>query len=269
MRFTGKVAVVTGAASGIGDAVARSITREGGRLVAVDWRPDAVSSALGSERTAGEVVTVGADVTDPAAVDRMITTAVSAFGRIDILVNSAGIVEGDDLLSISPDVWDRNVDSVLKSVYLCSRAVLPIMIAANGGSIVNIASVNGILALGDDAYSAAKAGVINLTKAIAVRYGSHGVRCNAVAPADVRTSRWEGRLRMDPEILARLSRRYPLRRIGEPQDIAEAVAFLASDAANWITGTVLVVDGGLLAGNEGIMADAYPVGATVQDRSFP
>lgn len=265
MRFIGKVAVVTGAGSGIGEAVVQSILSEGGSVVAVDWRPTAVADSFVGARVAGELLTIAADVTDSADVARTVSSTVEKFGRVDILVNSAGIVEGDDLLSIPPELWDRNVDSVLRSVYLCSRAVLPLMITQNAGAIVNIASVNGIAAFGDDAYSAAKAGVINLTKAIAVRYGRHGVRCNAVAPADVRTPRWRSRLASDPEILDRLSRWYPLRRVGEPQDVAAAVSFLASDAASWITGTILVVDGGLLAGSEGIMRDAYPVGDSASE----
>ena len=138
---------------------------------------------------------------------------------------------------------------VLKSVFLCSKAVLPSMIERHAGVIVNIASVNGLSALGNEAYSAAKAGMINLTQGIAVRYGGYGIRCNAIAPGTIRTPIWQERVDRDPVVFERLVKWYPLGRVGEPDDIANAAMFLASDEAAWITGTVLRVDGGLLAGN--------------------
>jgi NAD(P)-dependent dehydrogenase (short-subunit alcohol dehydrogenase family) len=259
MRLQGQVAVVTGAGSGIGRAIAAQLLLEGGRVVAVDWRGDLAAATLADLNASPQNgIAVEADVTQPADVERLRATVLDSYGQIDILVNNAGIVEGDDIMSIEPDVWDRNIESVLKSVYLCSRACLKPMLARRQGAIVNLASVNGIAAFGDDAYSAAKAGVISLTKAVAVRYGRIGVRCNAVAPGDIRTPRWEGRLRLDPLVLERLSKLYPLGRIGEPEDVAAAVVFLASDDARWITGSVLVVDGGLMAGRSDIMRAAYP-----------
>jgi meso-butanediol dehydrogenase/(S,S)-butanediol dehydrogenase/diacetyl reductase len=153
------------------------------------------------------------------------------------------------VLKIDDATWDRDVAVVLKSVFLCSRAVLPSMMDRHSGSIVNIASVNGISALGNEAYSAAKAGVINLTQGIAVRYGAHGVRCNAIAPGTIRTPIWQERIGRDPAVFQRLVKWYPLGRVGEPDDVANATMFLASDEASWITGIVLRVDGGLLAGS--------------------
>jgi len=138
---------------------------------------------------------------------------------------------------------------VLKSVFLCSKAVLRPMIDRRRGVIVNIASVNGLSALGNEAYSAAKAGVISLTQGIAVRYGGQGIRCNAIAPGTIRTPIWQTRMDRDPEVFERLVKWYPLGRVGEPDDVANAALFLASEEASWITGTVLPVDGGLLAGN--------------------
>jgi NAD(P)-dependent dehydrogenase (short-subunit alcohol dehydrogenase family) len=123
------------------------------------------------------------------------------------------------------------------------------MIERGKGALVNIASVNGLSALGNEAYSAAKAGMINLTQGIAVRYGANGIRCNAIAPATIRTPIWQERIDRDPMVFERLVKWYPLGRVGEPDDIANAALFLASDDASWITGTVLVVDGGLLAGS--------------------
>jgi NAD(P)-dependent dehydrogenase (short-subunit alcohol dehydrogenase family) len=153
------------------------------------------------------------------------------------------------VLEIDEATWDRDVAVVLKSVFLCSQAVLPSMIERKRGVIVNISSVNALTALGNEAYSAAKAGMINLTQGIAVRYGAHGIRCNAIAPGTVRTPIWQERIDRDPVVFQRLVKWYPLGRVGEPEDIANATMFLASDEASWITGAVLPVDGGLLAGN--------------------
>jgi NAD(P)-dependent dehydrogenase (short-subunit alcohol dehydrogenase family) len=179
----------------------------------------------------------------------MVDEVVSRLGPVDVLVNNAAIADGDDLLKIDEPTWERDVSVVLKSVFLCSKAVLPSMIERRTGVIVNITSVNGLTALGNEAYSAAKAGVINLTQGIAVRYGGYGIRCNAIAPGTIRTPIWQERVKRDPAVFQRLVKWYPLGRVGEPDDIANAAMFLASDDAAWITGTVLPVDGGLLAGN--------------------
>ena len=164
-------------------------------------------------------------------------------------VPSVRAVTAPTLVYADEPTWERDVSVVLKSVFLCSQAVLPSMIERRGGVIVNITSVNGLSALGNEAYSAAKAGVINLTQGIAVRYGHHGIRCNAIAPGTIRTPIWQERIDRDPVVFERLVKWYPLGRVGEPEDIANAAMFLASDDAGWITGTVLTVDGGLLAGN--------------------
>jgi meso-butanediol dehydrogenase/(S,S)-butanediol dehydrogenase/diacetyl reductase len=132
---------------------------------------------------------------------------------------------------------------------LCSKALLPGMVSRRQGAIVNIASVNGLTGLGEEAYSAAKAGVVNLTKNMALKYGRHGVRVNVICPGTIQTPIWEPILAKDPQVFERLARWYPLGRVGQPADIAKAALFLASDDAAWITGTTLVVDGGLLAGN--------------------
>jgi NAD(P)-dependent dehydrogenase (short-subunit alcohol dehydrogenase family) len=179
----------------------------------------------------------------------MVRTAVSRLGPVDVLVNNAAIADGDDVLEIDEATWDRDVAVVLKGVFLCSKAVLPSMIERRHGVILNIASVNGLSALGNEAYSAAKAGVINLTQGVAVRYGRHGIRCNAIAPGTIRTPIWQERIERDPAVFQRLVKWYPLGRVGEPDDVADAAMFMASDEASWITGVVLPVDGGLLAGN--------------------
>lgn len=246
MRFRGKVVIVTGSGSGIGRVTVKRFGAEGARVVVVDWHGDR-AEAVASEVPGALAVT--ADVSSGSDVQSMVATVERRLGPVDVLINNAAIADGDDVLKIDEPTWDRDVDVVLKSVFLCSKAVLPSMIAQGGGVIVNITSVNGLSALGNEAYSAAKAGVINLTQGIAVRYGAHGVRCNAIAPGTIRTPVWQERVDRDPAVFQRLVKWYPLGRVGEPEDIANATMFLASDEAAWITGTVLRVDGGLLAGN--------------------
>jgi NAD(P)-dependent dehydrogenase (short-subunit alcohol dehydrogenase family) len=240
-RFAGRVAVVTGGASGIGRATARRLAAEGASVVVADL------DGAGAEQVAAEVGgrAVEADVTVPADVERIAAAA----GPVDVLVCSAGGGLSDDLLAIDGETWDRDLALNLKAAFLCAKAVLPGMIERGRGVIVNIASVNGMAYLGYEPYSAAKAGMINLTAAIASRYGPDGIRAVAIAPGSIRSQLWEERMAKEPEIFERLVGWYPLRRVGEPEDVAAAVAFLASDEASWISGEVLRVDGGLLAGN--------------------
>ncbi|MGH2379072.1 MAG: SDR family oxidoreductase, partial [Candidatus Limnocylindria bacterium] len=173
-------------------------------------------------------------------------------GRIDVLVNNVSFGRGDDILSIDEATWDAVLAGTLKSVYLCSRAVLPSMLAAGRGTIVNIGSVNGLAAFGHHAYSAAKAGVISLTQNMAVEYGRRGIRANCICPGTVQTAAWTGRLERQPDLFDRIVPWYPARRLGLPEDVAAAAAFLASDEAGFINGATLVVDGGLTAGVEGL-----------------
>ena len=250
MRFKDRVVVITGAGSGIGRVMAQRFAAEGAAVAVVDWngdKADEVAKEIG--RSGGRAHAVRTDVSQGAEVKSMVADISSKLGPVDVLVNNAAIADGDDVLKIDEPTWERDVSVVLKSVFLCSQAVLPSMIERHGGVIVNITSVNGLSALGNEAYSAAKAGVINLTQGIAVRYGHHGIRCNAIAPGTIRTPIWQERIDRDPVVFERLVKWYPLGRVGEPEDIANAAMFLASDDAGWITGTVLTVDGGLLAGN--------------------
>jgi meso-butanediol dehydrogenase / (S,S)-butanediol dehydrogenase / diacetyl reductase len=251
MRFDGRNVVITGAGSGIGLVMAGMFAGEGAGVVVADWHAEAAEASAASIRDAGgRAVAVSVDVSDPGQMPALVEAATQAFGRIDVLVNNAAIADGDDVLLTDPQVWDRDVAVVLRGTYLCTRAFLPAMIEQQGGAIVNIASVNGLSALGNEAYSAAKAGVLNFTRAVAMRYGRHGVRANAVAPGTIRTPIWQERVDRDPKVFQRLVKWYPLGRVGEPEDVAKAAMFLASDDAGWISGAVLRVDGGLLAGNE-------------------
>ncbi len=156
---------------------------------------------------------------------------------------------GDDIRAIDEATWDWNFAVVLKSAFLCCKAVVPEMMAQGSGAIVNISSVNGLTGLGEEAYGAAKAGMANLTQNLAVKYGRYGVRANCICPGTIRTPAWEARLTRDPQVFERLTKWYPLGRIGEPADIANAALFLASDEASWLTGAIIPVDGGLMAGN--------------------
>ena len=256
MRFKDKVVVVTGAGSGIGRVMAQRFAAEGAKVAVVDWMNELAAGVTAEiSRAGGQAVSIRADVSAARDVDAMVAEVGSRLGPVDVLVNNAAIADGDDLLQIDEATWDRDVAVVLRSVFLCSKAVLAPMIDRGGGTIVNITSVNGLTALGNEAYSAAKAGVINLTQGIAVRYGSHGIRCNAIAPGTIRTPIWQERIDRDPVVFQRLVKWYPLGRVGEPDDVANAALFLASDDASWITGTVLRVDGGLLAGNWRMMRE--------------
>jgi NAD(P)-dependent dehydrogenase (short-subunit alcohol dehydrogenase family) len=240
-RLDGKAVLVTGGGSGIGRAICRRFAADGAAVVVADVIGER------AEEVAAEIEgrAVQADVSVADDVTRMVNAA----GRIDVLVNNAGGGMADDLLEIDEDEWDLDVDVNLKSAFLCSKAVLPGMIERGAGVIVNIASVNGMAFFANEPYSAAKAGLINLTRSMAVRYGRHGIRAVAIAPGTIRTPLWQERVDKEPAIFERLVRWYPLRRVGEPEDVAAAAAFLASDDAAWITGEVLRVDGGLLAGN--------------------
>ena len=159
-----------------------------------------------------------------------------------------GWAMGGDPLSTSVETWDRVMVGALRSQFVVSKAILPGMIDAGRGSIVCVSTVNGLMGIGDDAYSAAKAGVINFAKNLAVRYGQYGIRANVVCPGTVQTPAWTRRLERTPDIFERLTPWYPIGRVGQADDIAAAITFLASDDASFISGVVLPVDGGLTAG---------------------
>jgi NAD(P)-dependent dehydrogenase (short-subunit alcohol dehydrogenase family) len=240
-RLEGKTAIVTGGGSGIGHAICLRFAAEGASVVVADIageRAEEVAAEIGGRA-------MQADVKVAADVARMVEAA----ERVDVLVNNAGYGTANDLLEIDEESWDDEVAMNLKATFLCSKAVLPGMIERGGGVIVNIASVNGLAFFANEPYSAAKAGMINLTRSIAARYGPRGIRAVAIAPGTIRTPLWQERIEKEPAIFERLVKWYPLRRVGEPEDVAAAAAFLASDDAAWISGEVLRVDGGLLAGN--------------------
>jgi NAD(P)-dependent dehydrogenase (short-subunit alcohol dehydrogenase family) len=253
MRFGNRTVLVTGGGSGIGRVMAHRFATEGATVVVADQFQQRAELAAGEiEKSGGQGVAVKANVSLSAEVDAMVALAEKKCGAVDVLVNNAAICTADDIAATDEAVWDKDVDVCLKGVFLCSRRVLPQMIERRKGVILNICSVNGLAYFGNEAYSAAKAGVISLTQSIAVRYGCHGIRANAIAPGTIRTPIWQERLEKEPGVFERLKKWYPLGRVGEPEDVANAALFLASDEASWITGIVLRVDGGLMAGN-GVM----------------
>ena len=250
MRLIDRTAIVTGGGSGIGRAIGELFAREGARVVVADRISARANDAADQIKSAGgRAVAVEADVTQAIDVAHMVAAALATFGRLDILVNNAGRSEGDDILSIDEATWDFNLQVDLKCVFLCCKEVLPHLLAQKSGAIVNISSVNGLMGIGEEAYSAAKAGVINLTQNMAVKYGPQSVRVNCICPGTIRTPIWQPRLEKDPQVFERLSKWYPLGRVGEPEDVANAALFLASEEAAWITGATLLVDGGLTAGS--------------------
>jgi NAD(P)-dependent dehydrogenase (short-subunit alcohol dehydrogenase family) len=249
-RFAGHGVLVTGAARGIGAAVARRLAEEGGRVLVTDRDlPEAERTAAGLRQRGLAAEAFACDVADRAGVERAVGRTVAAFGSLDVLVNCAAHCTPDTpLFEDDPDEsWALDLDVTLTGAYRCCRAALPHLAAGGRGAIVSIGSVNGLQDFGNHAYSAAKAGLGSLTRTLAGHAAARGVRVNLVTPGTVRTSAWEGR---DDELGA-VRALYPLGRVGEPEDIAAAVAFLASRDAAWITGTTLVVDGGLTAVNTG------------------
>ncbi|MFG2309146.1 SDR family NAD(P)-dependent oxidoreductase [Streptomyces sp. NPDC048566] len=247
-RFEGHAVLITGAARGIGAATARRFADEGARVLVTDADLPAAEKTAAALRERGATAEAfGCDVARRAEAEAAVARAVDAFGSLDVLVNNAYRCTPDTPLfeDGSDDDWAADLDVTLSGAYRCSRAALPHLVASGRGAVVTIGSVNGIQDFGNHAYSAAKAGLMSLTRTLAGHAAQRGVRVNLVAPGTVRTSAWEGRERD----LAVASGLYPLGRVGEPEDIAAAVAFLASADAAWITGTTLRVDGGLLAVN--------------------
>ncbi|MDQ3891571.1 MAG: glucose 1-dehydrogenase [Actinomycetota bacterium] len=250
MRFQSRVVIITGSGSGLGRVLAHSFAGEGAAVVVadvVDQRATTVADEI--SEAGGSSLAQITDVTNAAGVEAMVGAARETFGSVDILVNNAAKATDADFLEVSEEAWDEDVAIALKGSFLCSQAVLGEMTENRSGVIINISSVNAFAYFGNEAYSAAKAGIVNLTRSLAVRYGPFGVRVNAIAPGTLRTPAWEERRQKDPDVFDRVAKWYPLGRIGEPEDVAGAALFLASDEAAWISGAVLPVDGGLTAGN--------------------
>ena len=249
MTLTGKTVAITGADGGIGQALCRYFGAEGAKIAAIDRRPsvEGFAERLRSEGFTAEFAVL--DIGDAEAVARSFAALAGKLGGIDVLINNAGFSNHPTFARTDPAGWRDDVNGNLNGAYNCAHAVLPGMIEKRSGAIVNVGSVNGLAALGDPAYSAAKAGMISMTRSLALEYGRFGIRVNIVLPGTVRTPLWNERAAKDPNVLSTLARWYPLARIVEPIDVARAIGFLASDNAAAITGAALPVDCGLSAGN--------------------
>ena len=246
MRLDGKVAVVTGGSRGIGRAVVLELAGRGAKIVlnyagntAAAEETQAVARNLGAE-----VVLCKADVADADACEVMINVAIEQFGRVDILVNNAGITRDNLFMRMKPEEWNAVIATNLTGVYNCCRAVVKYMIKQRSGSIINMTSVIGEVGnIGQANYAAAKAGVIGLTKSLAKELAARNIRVNAIAPGFITTDMTAG---LSESIIEKLKTGVPLARLGQPEDVAHATAFLASDSTSYITGQVLNVDGGMV-----------------------
>jgi len=244
--LAGRVCIVTGAAQGIGEACIRRFAREGAQLVIADI-DDARGTALARELGG---LYVHCDVGDKAQVDALVARAMAAHGRIDVLVNNAGIFKSADFLEVTEADFDAVLRVNLKGSFLVGQAVAREMASAGQGSIVNMSSVNGTLAIPTIAsYNVSKGGINQLTRVMALALADQGVRVNAVAPGTIATELAARAVLTSAEAKARIMSRTPMKRLGEPAEIADTVAYLASDAASYITGEIVVVDGGRMTLN--------------------
>jgi NAD(P)-dependent dehydrogenase (short-subunit alcohol dehydrogenase family) len=252
--FEGKVALVTGGASGLGLAVARRLAEGGARLVLVDWDAQALEASTAEiARSGADVESLRGDVSEPATAEAAVTLARTRFGRLDILFNNAGIdpLRARSVIETEVDDWDRVLDVNVKSAYLMSRAAIPLMRETGGGAIVNTASIAGLKPAGDEtAYSVSKAAMVSLTGALALDFAADGIRANCVCPGYMEMVMTDRRRDLTEEQQAAraagAAARVPLGRQGTYEEVAKAVLFLAGPDASYITGAALVVDGGLL-----------------------
>ena len=244
--MTSSVAIVTGAAGDIGRAIARRLGDDHDIVLMPDLDGEAAAKAAAGLGNPGKFVAMHCDITDVASVAAMAARA-AELGTVRTLVNNAGAARAVSLHDTTPEIWRMDNALNLEAAFLCFRAV-EAALKQSQGSLINIASVNGTNVFGHPAYSAAKAGLLHLTKLIAVEYGKYGIRANAVSPGTVRTQAWEVRAAANPNVFEDARRWYPLQRIASPDDVANAVGFLASPLASAISGVCLPVDCGLTAG---------------------
>ena len=251
-RLKGKAAIVTGAGSGIGRAIALVFGREGAKVAVLGRRRELLQAVVDElNRSGAEGVALPCDVTHADEARGAVEQAETKFGRLNVLVNNAGILSVSTVESISEEEWDRVIDTNLKGPFLMSRAVLPAFRRAGGGTIVNIGSVLGLVGMKDRAaYCASKGGVALLTKAMAIDHAHENIRVNCICPSIIETELVKGLFNESEAGRAARDARIgtlPLGRFGKPEDVAELAAFLASEESSWITGTAIPVDGGLTA----------------------
>jgi NAD(P)-dependent dehydrogenase (short-subunit alcohol dehydrogenase family) len=250
MKLKGKVAIVTGAGGGVGKSITRGLVSEGTKVVLVGRDRSKLLRTIAEVGDNRNLLPITADITKEAEVLNAIEQALSSFDRIDILINNAGIIyDPTPFHLMTDDQWTGLINTNLLGTFRTTKAILPIMIDRKDGCIVNISSLLGMRSIPNvpfSVYGVTKAGVIMFTKSIAVEYGPYGIRCNCVAPSTIRSPMIEPYLQ-DENAKQLLESSFPLRRIGEPDDISSAVVYFCSDDAKWITGAVLTVDGGISA----------------------
>lgn len=249
MRLAHKVAIVTGAGGGMGQAAALLFAQEGASIVVSDTNAEGGEQTVKNIReSGGNAIFVKANVAHEEEVKTMVAAAVESFGRVDVLYNNAGIMPTDDgsVTEISEMTWDRVLDVNIKSAFLCAKYTIPVMQKQQSGSIINVASFVAFMGctVPQDAYTTSKGGMLALTKSLAVQYGRHGIRCNAICPGPIETPLLRALWTSEEARNLRLNR-IPLGRFGEARDIIYMALYLASDESAWTTGAWLVVDGGI------------------------
>ncbi|HWQ15984.1 MAG TPA: glucose 1-dehydrogenase [Roseiflexaceae bacterium] len=248
--IAGQVVLITGAGRGLGAALAEGFAAAGARLVLGDVSGEAAESTAARIRAAGgQARAARCDIRDAAEVDALCRTALETFGALDVLVNNAGVNVPKPAEELAPKEWDHVVGTNLTGTWICCRAAGTIMLRQSAGCIINICSIHGHVGSYVHravAYNASKAGVINMTRSLALEWGERGVRVNGISPGPLATELMAARL-ADPEYVRKLLERMAIKRVGRPEDVVGAALFLASPAAAWITGQVLAVDGGWLA----------------------
>ncbi len=262
--LTDKVAIVTGAAKGIGEAIAICLGEAGATTIAVDVDLSGAKETVEKIRENGETAEAfEVDITDSAAVDALVDAVVDEYGQLEILVNNAGGAFNDDKLhQIDDGTWDQNLRVNLTGTFYCTRAAVPVMIKSDGGSIVHMSSINALTGIGLTSYSAAKSGIVGLSRLVATQYGRHGIRSNVVCPGTIQTASRKEEMQegSSDDVRDEWIEEYALGRFGRPEEVAEAVRYLVSDQASYVTGTELVVDGGLTAGlNQRLERHVYGV----------
>jgi NAD(P)-dependent dehydrogenase (short-subunit alcohol dehydrogenase family) len=255
-KFDDKTVVVTGGASGIGHVIASLFAEEGAAVGILDVQDkEGEENAQTLRENGSKACYAHADITNYEEISEAIKTVNNELGDIDILVNNAAMVAGESFEDTSLEDWERNINVNLLGTYKVTHAVLPQFKARRKGNIILISSVNALMALGNPAYSVAKAGVISLGQQLATAYAGQGIRTNTIIPGSIHTPAWDFRAVERPEVFDVVKSWYPAGELGKPADIAHAALFLASDETTFINGACLVVDGGLTAGNHRMIKD--------------
>ncbi|WP_417451575.1 SDR family NAD(P)-dependent oxidoreductase [Kordiimonas sp.] len=255
-RFRDKAVVITGGSKGIGKAIAERFLCEKARVGIIDMDEAAGEEAVQAFSDMGHTVSFAeADISDCSAVSSAVKHVAEKLGEFSILINCAGAVRGESLDDTDDSIWRWNIDVNLNGTFSVTKAALPHLLKHSNSAVVNVSSVNALMTIGVPAYSAAKAGMMAMTRSFATEYASHGLRSNAVLPGTIRTSAWDDRAAKYPDVMDKVKSWYPGGEVGTPDDVAAAVAFLASDDARFINGAGLVVDGGLTIGHHRMIND--------------